>query len=295
MINKGLSRIGVFFLYLISLLPFWLLYIISDVVYILLYYIIGYRKAVVRENMTNSFPRTDPALRLIYERKYYRYLGDLMVESIKMLTISKKEVMRRMAPLDTHTNQMVADIFAQGKSIIGVAGHYGNWEMAALSCSMMTDQERIIVYKPLANPAFNDLFNKSRSKFGAVTVPMKDILRKLVRIRDKRSFTVLLSDQTPVQESVQYFTEFLNQPTAIFLGAEKLAKALDSAVVFCDIKVIKRGYYSYTFVPITADPKNTAEYEITNAHVALLEKTINEEPQYWLWSHKRWKFKPRNV
>lgn len=295
MINKGLSRIGVFFLYLISLLPFWLLYIISDVVYILLYYIIGYRKAVVRENMTNSFPNTDPATRLEYERKYYRYLGDLMVETIKMLTISKKDVVRRMIATDKQTEDMLNGLFAQGKSIMCVAGHYGNWELAALRSSLLTDNERIIVYKPQASQVFEDMFNNTRSKFGAQTVAMKDILRKLVQLKNQRSITFLLSDQTPVQESVQYFTEFLNQPTAVFLGAEKLAKALNAAVIFCDIKVIKRGYYSYTFVPITADAKNTAEHEITNAHVALLEKTIKQEPQYWLWSHKRWKFKPRNI
>ena len=159
----------------------------------------------------------------------------------------------------------------------------------------MTDKEKIIVYKPLANTVFDQLFNHSRSRFGAETVAMKDIFRRLVKTRDQRSFTILLSDQTPVQESVQYFTRFLNQPTAVFLGVEKLAKALNSAVVFCDIKCIERGYYTYNFIPITPDPKNTEEHEITNMHVAHLEKTIREIPQYWLWSHRRWKFKPKNI
>lgn len=295
MIIKGLSRIGVFFLYLISLLPFWLLYTISDVVYIVLYYILNYRKSVVQENLINSFPEKTDMERKIIEKKYYRYLGDLIVESIKSLTISKKEVMRRMLPANIHTDQLVTDFFAQGRSILGVAGHYGNWEWAALSCSMMTDKEKIIVYKPLANTVFDQLFNHSRSRFGAETVAMKDIFRRLVKTRDQRSFTILLSDQTPVQESVQYFTRFLNQPTAVFLGVEKLAKALNSAVVFCDIKCIERGYYTYNFIPITPDPKNTAEHEITNMHVAHLEKTIKEIPQYWLWSHRRWKFKPKNI
>jgi len=295
MIIKGLSRIGVFFLYLISLLPFWFLYTISDAVYIGLYYILGYRKAVVRENLVNSFPEKTDHERRVIEKKYYRYLGDLIMESIKSLSISKKEVMRRMLPATIHTDQLVADIFARGKSILGVAGHYGNWEWAALSCSMMTDEGRIVVYKPLANKVFDKTFNQSRSRFGAETVAMKDVFRKLVRMRDQRSFTILLSDQTPVQESVQYFTRFLNQPTAVFLGVEKLAKALDSVVVFCDIKCVKRGYYTYNFIPLTTDPENTAEHEITNMHVAHLETTIRETPQYWLWSHRRWKFKPRNI
>jgi KDO2-lipid IV(A) lauroyltransferase len=255
---------------------------------------LGYRKNVVRENLANSFPEKTHADRLGIEKKYYRYLGDLIVESIKTLSISKKEVMRRMVPMDNQTNQLVADYFASGKSILGVAGHYCNWEMAALSCSMMTDQERLVVYKPLKNKVFDELFIKSRSRFGAELVAMKDILKKLVRTRDKRSFTILLSDQTPVQESVQYFTNFLNQPTAVFLGVEKLAKVLEAVVVYCNIKCVKRGYYSYNFITLTNEPKNTAEHEITNQHVAHLEQLIRDEPQYWLWSHRRWKFKPAN-
>lgn len=281
-------------MYLISLLPFWLLYFISDVLYVVLYYLLGYRKAVVRENLANSFPEKTDAERINIEKKYYRYLGDLIVESIKSLSISKKEVMRRMLPATVQTDQLVADFFAQGKSILGVSGHYGNWEWAALSCSMMTDEGRYIVYKPLANKVFDTAFNQSRSRFGAETIAMKDVFRKLIKTRDQRSFTILLSDQTPVQESVQYFTPFLNQPTPVFLGVEKLAKALGSVVVFCDIVCVKRGYYTYNFIPLTTDPKHTAEHEITNMHVTHLEKTIKEIPQYWLWSHRRWKFKPRN-
>lgn len=295
MIKKGLSRIGLFFLYLISLLPFWFLYLVSDLLYLIVYHLVGYRKTVVRQNLANSFPEKTKAERLQIEKKYFRYLCDLMVETIKLFSISRAEVRRRMTPEHPDTNKVMNDFFAQGRSLIGAVGHYGNWELAALLFSTLTEEERVIVYKPLASEVSDKAFKKMRSRFGATLVAMKDILRKLVALRGKLSFTVLVSDQTPVQESVQYFINFLNQPTAVFLGVEKLAQMTNSVVVFCDVKIIKRGYYSYNFVPLVTEPKNTAEHEITDIHVAHLENLIKTAPQYWLWSHKRWKFKPRNA
>jgi KDO2-lipid IV(A) lauroyltransferase len=295
MIIKGLSRIGVFFLYAISLLPFWLLYTIADVLYIVLYYITGYRKAVVRENLANSFPEKTPDERTLIEKKYYRYLCDLILETVKMLSISPTEARRRMKPLYPDTDARVNEYLKQDRTVLVAAGHYCNWELTALSCSMVTDADRIVVYKPLADKVYDDLFVNVRSRFGATPVAMKDVLRKLVTLRGKPSLTVLVSDQTPVRETVQYFTRFLNQPTAIFLGIEKLAKATNAVVGFWDVRCVKRGFYTYNFVMLTTEPKATAEFEITNMHVAYLEQMIKAEPQYWLWSHKRWKFKPEHV
>jgi KDO2-lipid IV(A) lauroyltransferase len=295
MIIKGLSRIGVFFLYLISLFPFWLLYMISDVVYIVLYYFIGYRKAVVRENLANSFPEKSAEERAIIEKKYYRYLGDLILETVKMLSISKAEARKRMSPAEADTDSNVKAYLDANRTVLVAAGHYCNWELTNLSCSTIFDGKGLTVYKPLANEVYDDLFKKVRARFGATPIAMKDILRKLVSLRGKPSITVLVSDQTPVREAVQYFTRFLNQPTAIFLGIEKLAVSTNAVVGFWDVRCVKRGYYTYKFVPFTTEPKTTAEYEITNMHVAYLEQMIKAEPQYWLWSHKRWKFKPDNA
>lgn len=292
MIKKGLSRIGVFFLYLISLLPFWLLYLIADGLYVIIYYLVKYRRKVVQDNLANSFPEKTLQERQDIEKKYYKYLADLMVETIKMLTISEKEIRRRIIPLNYG---LINEYFEQNRSIIGAVGHYCNWELAALRFSMITDRPRLIVYKPLSNKVTDELFLKVRSRFGATLVAMKDVLRKMVALKNTLSVSVLVSDQTPVQESVQYFTTFLNQPTAVFLGIEKLAKLTDSVVIFCDVKRIRRGYYTYTFVPLVEDAKNAPPYEITQKHVQHLEKMIRKEPQYWLWSHRRWKFKPRNA
>ncbi|MGZ3767230.1 MAG: lysophospholipid acyltransferase family protein [Mucilaginibacter sp.] len=292
MIKNALSRLGVLFLVLVSFLPFWLLYIISDVLFFILYYIFGYRVKVVRENLQNSFPEKTVNERKLIEIKYFRYMADLVVETIKGFSISAKEVQRRMRPTNP---ELMEHYFKQGKSIIAAAGHYGNWELAALSFGLLTDKRRIIVYKQQSNAVFNDFFNKTRSRFGATMISMKQTMRKMVEYKNETTFTVLASDQTPTKHEANYFTSFLNQPTAVFLGIEKLSKAINSVVIFYRIDRIKRGYYTYTFVPLVEDPKETGPYEITEIHVKYLESLIKEKPEYWLWSHRRWKIKPENA
>lgn len=288
MINKVLSFLGVGLLFLISLLPFWMLYIIADGIYILLYYIIKYRRHVVSENLSNSFPDKNTSERALIEKKFYRHLADLIVETIKMLTIPPEEVVKRV---NITNPELLQDSFKRGKSIIGVLGHYGNWELNALRFSQLVEEPRIIIYKPLSNATFDKLFLKMRSRLGATLIAMKATMRKLAEFRNSRTITVMLGDQTPAQSELQYFTKFLNQPTAVFLGIEKLAKMLDNEVIFCDVRRVKRGFYKCSFVTLFTDPKSTAEYEITKAHVTYLEKVIEQEPAYWLWSHKRWKYK----
>jgi KDO2-lipid IV(A) lauroyltransferase len=293
MIRKGFSMLGIGLLYLISLLPFFILYRIADLLFIIFFYIIGYRRKVVQENLRNAFPEKTSAERAIIEKQYFRHLADLIMENIKLFTISAKEVERRLQIVNMPLIDKIA--FEQGRSVIGAVGHYGNWEMGVLRLSLLTDKPRIIVYKPLSNPVFDRFFFRRRSRFGATMIPMKSTFRKMVELRKEMTFTILASDQTPSREEVHYFMPFLNQPTAVFLGVEKLAKAVNSVVVFCDVRRIKRGYYNCTFVPLFDKPKTTAEYEITHAHVQYLEKVIKEEPQYWLWSHRRWKFKPEDM
>jgi KDO2-lipid IV(A) lauroyltransferase len=292
MINKGLSRLGAFFLYLISLLPFWFLYLIADFLYVIIYYVVGYRRKVVQENLRNAFPEKTEAERHKIEKEYFRYLADMIMESIKMISASKKTIMKHVWPTNP---EIIDNYFAQGKSIIGAVGHYCNWELAGLRFGFFTENRRIIVYKPLANDYFDKFFIKMRSRFGATLVAMKDTARAMVKYKNELSFSVLVADQTPVKHDAHYFTEFLNQPTAVFLGVEKLAKLTNSVVIFCDVKRIKRGYYTYTFVPLEENAKESAPHAITEAHVKYLESIIKREPQYWLWSHRRWKFKPEDI
>ncbi|HEY9535492.1 MAG TPA: lysophospholipid acyltransferase family protein [Mucilaginibacter sp.] len=288
MINKGLSRLGTVFLYLVSLLPFWLLYLVSDILFALLFYIIGYRRKVVQANLQNAFPEKSVAERADIEKKYYRYLADLIVEAIKMTTISKQELQRRVVCTNP---EVVKNYEAAGKSVTAVAGHYCNWEWAGLEFSTRT--RLFVIYKSLANVITDRFFIKIRTRFGAVAVPMMQALRSSVAHKNEFTITVYAGDQTPTLATAHYFTEFLNQPTAVFLGIEKIAKLIDSAVIFYDMKRVKRGYYTYTIVPLVENAKETAQYEITEKHLKYLETMIQREPQYWLWSHRRWKLKPK--
>lgn len=290
MINKGLLRLSLYFLYLLSLLPFWLLYMVSDVLFVFLYYVAGYRRKVVQENLLNSFPEKTERERAQIEKKYFKYLADLMVETIKMISISKKELQRRVVL----TNPEIIERYTEeNKSITAVAGHYCNWEWAGLEFSV--ESRLFFIYKPLSSKMFDDFFIKVRSRFGGIAVAMKQTMRTMVTHRKEFTVTVFAGDQTPVQTEANYFTTFLNQPTAVFLGIEKIAKLIDSAVIFYDMKRVKRGYYTYTIVPLIENSKDSAAYEITEAHVNYLQMMINREPQYWLWSHRRWKFKPETA
>jgi len=289
MIKKGLSRLGTYFLYLISLLPFWFLYGVADILFVILYHIVHYRRKVVQENLHNSFPEKTDAERKVIERKYFKYMADLMVETIKSVSISAKDVQRRMVCTNP---ELMEHYFSQGKSILAAAGHYCNWEMACLDFGFLTNNRRMVVYKPQSNEVFTEFFNRTRSRFGATLIPMRQTLRKLIEYKNELTFTVLASDQTPTREDAKYFTTFLNQPTAVFLGVEKLTKVMNCVVIFYKIDLVKRGYYTYTFVPLVEEPKNTKPYEITEIHVKYLESLIREKPEYWLWSHRRWKIKP---
>jgi KDO2-lipid IV(A) lauroyltransferase len=292
MIKAGLSRIVFFFLYLVSLLPFWFLYLLSDVIYIVLFYIAGYRRKVVYDNLRNSFPQKDEKEIRDLEKKYFHYLGDLIVETLKMISISEKEVLRRMYLTNP---ELIADYHNKGRNLIAAVGHYCNWELCVLRFSLIPQYNKIMVYKPLSNAASDGYYKKVRGRFGVTLVPMRATLRKLTELRRSLTFTVLAADQTPVRHETQYYTQFLNQQTAVFEGIEKMSVMFNSAVVFGHVKRLKRGFYEYKFVTIVDEPKQTQPYEITNLYFRHLEDMINNEPQYWLWSHRRWKFKPEGV
>jgi Kdo2-lipid IVA lauroyltransferase/acyltransferase len=292
MIKKGLSYIGVFFLYLLSLLPFWFLYLISDFLFVIIYYIVGYRRKVVQQNLQNAFPEKTVQERKDIERKFYHHFCELIVETVKTISISAAQLAKRVKPTNP---DVVKKLLDSDRKLVGVAGHYCNWELLALSITSITDKKFMIIYKPLSNKIFDQFFIKTRSRFRGIPVAMKLVLRKMIELKNEPFITVLLGDQTPVRHESTYFTTFLNQPTPVFLGLEKMAKSFDSLVYFCDMRKVKRGYYTYTVVPLIKDAKESVTYEITKAHVKYLEKVIREEPQYWLWSHRRWKFKPQDV
>nr|WP_294894257.1 lysophospholipid acyltransferase family protein [uncultured Pedobacter sp.] len=289
MINKGLSKVIVFFLYALSLLPLPVLYLFSDVLFYLLYYVIGYRKGVVAENLRNSFPdKSQKELKAI-EKKYFSYLADLIVETIKMVSASpaflrSRYIFSNLEVIEKYENQNQSYLFA--------VGHYGNWEWSAVVIPLVTKAKALVIYKPLSNEFFNDFFTKTREKGGTKMIRMKSAMREIIKHKNELTVTVFAADQTPAKVEIKEYTEFLHQQTPIFMGIEKIAKSTDYPVIFCDITRPSRGHYNCDFKLVCDKPSETAEMEITKKHVQILEDRINAEPAYWLWSHKRWKYKP---
>lgn len=278
--------------YLISLLPFSVLYLLSDLLYLILFYGVKYRRKVVQENLANSFPERSLFERQAIEKKYYKYLADLIVESVKMYSMSREEMLKRFKYVNF---EVVDKYFRDNRAVIAVTAHYGNWEWGSPSLSLVNPTPSLVVYKPQTNKLFENLINRMRSKFGSIMVPMKLTLRKVLEYKGKPSMLVLVGDQTPPREESQFFAPFLNQPTAIFLGIEKIAKLANTPVVYFHIDRVKRGYYEATLKTLFENPKETTDHEITLAHTRELEQIIQKKPELWLWSHKRWKFKPEDL
>lgn len=285
-----LSPIAILF-WLISLLPFWALYLLSDALYWIMFRVFGYRKKVVESNLRNAFPeKSENELRSIADR-FYRYLPDLILETIKMTRISAQEIEKRIQILNP---EELERHFAQGKSIVGVTAHYGNWEWGTHRMSLLlAPRPALIIYKPLSNKSADALMNKIRSRFGARMVPMKQTLRKIVQLKGEPHMSMLVADQTPTFQESNYYMEFLNQPTLVFTGPERIAKLTNSPVVFCHIDKVQRGYYTCTFTTLVENPQATENYEITQLHNHFTASIIRSKPEWWLWSHRRWKRKPK--
>lgn len=276
------------FILLISYSPFWLLYRISDGLYFIIYHLIGYRKSVVLTNLRNSFPeRSEQEIRII-SRKFYRYLCDLMVESLKTVTWREHHVRSRVS---MHNAELLDKLHDQGKSVVIVMGHLGNWEWAGPGFSLNCKHQLVVVYRPLANPYFEKIFSRSRTKFSTKIVPKSNTLRSMIANRKVLSATALIADQAPHPINSAIWIEFLNQDTPVFVGPEKIAKKLDYPVVYMQVERVKRGYYEVHPTLLAEHPKETDETEITRAFNKILEAGIQRRPETWLWSHKRWKHK----
>lgn len=288
MINKGLSKVGLYFLYLLSLLPLGILYLLSDFIYLILYRVLGYRKKVVRVNLQNSFPLKTKEELLQIEKDYFHYLADLMVETIKMLSASAAYLHARYS----FTNyELIRPFEEEKKSILIAVGHYGNWEWSTIVIPLAIKFQALIIYKPLQNEVFDNAFKKAREKGGTKMIKMLLTLKEIIRHKHELTATVFAADQTPARTEGLLWIDFLNQSTPVFLGLEKIAKSTNYPVVFCDMQRVKRGYYSCDFKLVSADPSKTNHLDITKKQFELLENRINIEPRYWLWSHKRWKHK----
>ncbi|MBR4296868.1 MAG: lysophospholipid acyltransferase family protein [Bacteroidaceae bacterium] len=276
---------------LLSRLPFGVLYGISDLIFLVLYYVVKYRRRVVRMNLTNSFPeKSEKELQQI-ERSFYHFLCDYGVESLKLLTIKPEEMKRHMQfencealerALDSHDFAFV------------YLGHFGNWEWVSSLPLWMNPRTTLgELYRPLKSKTMDELFIEMREHHGAKCISKYDALREIMRLKaeGKKSVIGFVADQTPRPENTHLWMDFLNQDTPIFTGTERIAKKVNAAVFFLDIKRISRGHYCGTFKPITDDPKSYPDFQISEICTRELESMIRRQPAYWLWSHKRWKHK----
>ncbi len=281
---------------LFSRLPFGVLYVISDFIYLVLYYVVKYRRRVVRMNLRNSFPeKSDAELRAI-ERGFFHFLCDYGVESLKLLTIKPEEMKRRMIfenckavdrALDTHDFVFV------------YLGHFCNWEWVS-SLPLWLDPRTTLaeLYRPLNSKTMDELFIELREHHGAKCISKYDALREIMRLKaeGKKSVIGFVADQTPHPNNTHLWMDFLNQDTPIFTGTERIGKKVNAAIFFLDMKRTSRGHYCGTFKPITDDPKSYPDFQISEICTRELEVMIRRQPSYWLWSHKRWKHKrPANT
>ena len=272
--------------WMISILPVTVLYFFSDVLYVIVFHLIKYRRKITEENLRNAFPEKTDQQRYKIEVDYYHYLCDLIVEIIKGATMSRKEYEKRWtvdyAPVDA--------LYDQGRSCIFILGHYGNWEASAPVCTFFSKYHVNIIYKRIRNSKIEKLMNKTRVRFDNKITPMDKIIRRMIKDRKELIAYAFVSDQTPGPNNA-YWMNFLNQDTAVFTGVEKIAQKMNVPVVYISLQCKKRGYYHIQPTVLFENPKDTEEGEIMGAFMKHLEEDIKNKPQYWLWSHRRWKHK----
>lgn len=276
------------FIYGISLLPFPLLYLLSDGVYWLLFRVIGYRRQVVLTNLRNSFPeRTEAEIQVIADR-FFRWFCDLTLETLKTLTISPEEVRKRV---EFKSIDLLRQFAREGRSVILVLGHYGNWELAGARYSQEKDIPQLyVIYHPLANTHFDRLMYHMRTRHGTKLYAMREASKAMLRDQALLTATAFIADQTPSPERAHWMT-FLEQDTPVFLGTEALARKLGQPVIYISITRPRRGYYCMAMELLVGNPSATAPGAITEAHTRRLEADIRNVPELWLWTHRRWKHK----
>lgn len=278
------------FWYLMSLLPLRVLYLFSDIIFYPIYYLLRYRRKVVRKNLVNSFPEKSLDEIATIEKKFYHALCDYFVETIKLYGMSEKKVREciEFTGLDE-----VHEAFRRGQSTVIYMAHTFNWEYATSMPLWLHHDDLVIgqIYHPLENKRFDDFFKKLRNQYGSENIAMASTLRRIVEVgKQGRQFIIgFIADQVPTWEAINHWLTFFNQETPVFTGTEKIAQRTKSAVFFLRFSRVKRGKYVGEFVPMVDDASKSEGHEITDMYYKLLEESIKECPELWLWTHNRWK------
>ena len=289
--SKILYPIVYGFCYLISLLPLRVLYCISDVLYLLLYKLIGYRRRVVRNNLSTAFPEKDERERRTIEKKFYHFFCDYIMETIKLLSISRKTLLKHM---EYRNMEEMERCFDEGQSVCALLGHYCNWEFLTtvnVGWKRYPEAKVGLVYHPLSSKVIDRLIIATRQHTGGVAVPKQEVLRYMIRYKQQglHSLFGLISDQSPKWENIHLWLPFLNHETPVFTGAERLIRKMNNAVFYAEMSRPKRGKYVVNFQLMTREPGTLEENELTRMFFTRLEETIRQTPHLYLWSHDRWK------
>ncbi len=277
-------------IYPLSKLPFSVLYKLADFIYILIYRVFGYRKKVVLANLRNSFPeKSEKEIQLI-SAAFYRHFCRIVVESIKAFTMSSQTLQKHFIATNT---EILDKYYQQKRSVILVTGHYGNWEWAAISLPLQSKFKTIGLFQPLKNKFLDLKMKETRGKYGLLLIPPKETGEYFLKNKNDLVAYGFVADQSPSNPDKGIWLHFLNQPTSVLGGTEKYAKLYNCVVIYGQIESIKKGFYTITYRVLCENPQQTSEGEITSMHTRVLEEHIKKKPEYWLWTHRRWKHKPK--
>lgn len=272
--------------HLISRLPWWLLYLIGDGIYVLLYYVFGYRKKVVAANLLIAFPEKTAAERKQIEKKFYHNFVDTFIETIKLFSVSQEEMRKRVSCNIEEVNKL----YASGQNVQIVTGHYFNWEVANLGVALTCRYPFVVVYMPLANKTFDRLIHRLRTRFGTLLIPATEFKNNFQQYAKSRYALILVADQNPGNPGKAYWTNFFTKPAPFVRGPEKGAKMNNTAIVYAHFYKVRRGYYQIDMELITTQPHDYADGELTKLLVKKVEDSVRKIPENYLWSHRRWKY-----
>lgn len=272
----------------ISMLPFRLLYMFSDLVYFIVYRIIGYRKRTVRKNLILALPHLSQKELLSVEKKFYHHMCDMFIEMIKTMNISKEEICKRFVFKNI---EIYKELEKQGKSVAVICSHYGSYEWI-FSMNYYSDFVGYGIYKQIKNPYFDKLAHKIRSRFNAKLITTKQTVPTIINNAKNNVLGLygFASDQSPKAKAAVHWAKFMGIEVPVHIGAEMLSKRYNMILVYLNTKKVKRGHYEATLELLSDNPKEVPNYELTDQYLKLLEKQIYEAPEFYLWTHKRWKY-----
>ncbi len=274
----------------LSYIPFWALYVLSDIMYYPLYYIIRYRRKVVRKNLTESFPEKSHHEILSIEKNFYHYFMDMILESTKMASISPDEIKKRMKFVNVNKTNELLD---QGKSVDYFMGHYCNWEwMTSIGLWIKDDVVCAQVYHKLINHTFDNIIKQMRERMGNICVEMRETARFVANMASQNQpcMVALIADQSPKRKQIKHYVKFLNHTVPVLVGPEKITKHFGHIPVFVNVKRVKRGYYECEFIPLHDNPSSLPDYELSDIYFKHLEDEIRRQPECYLWTHNRFKY-----